>query len=261
MSAQGEGQSRFSTTRWSLVQAAAGDAASTSHRVALSALLNRYLPALRAHLRYRSHAPPDRVDDLLQSFVANRVLEKRLLSQADRARGKFRTFLLTSLNHFVSNELRHDRALRRGGRQHLVALDDPDRAPGVPAEEHSVADEFDHEWARTVVSEALARMRTACERDGRSDLWEVFSARVVEPANGGSEALPYDQLVRRFRIGSPAKASNLLMTAKRSFSRALREVVAEYAGDDPASIDEELRELRSILTNGRAGSSARPVMD
>ncbi|HWA50642.1 MAG TPA: hypothetical protein VG742_20405, partial [Dongiaceae bacterium] len=96
--------SPFLPTRWSLVERA-GHPSQPGGRVALNEILVLYHPPLLAHLIRRRGLPPDRAEDLLQAFIAKRILEKKLLKKADRNRGKFRTFLLTSLDRFVSNEL------------------------------------------------------------------------------------------------------------------------------------------------------------
>src|SRR5881394_3079150 len=110
-------QRRFPTTRWSLVARACGggggdggDGLAVDHEVrreALATILHRYLPALRAHLLAKSIAP-DRADDLLQAFVADKVIERNLLARADRARGRFRGFLAAALNNYCANQLRAD---------------------------------------------------------------------------------------------------------------------------------------------------------
>src|SRR4051794_36682601 len=99
-----EAAARFPTTRWSLVARAgeSGDAAEAARREALGVILGRYLPALRAHLLAR-RVPAGWVDDLLQGFIADKVIEYNLLGYADRGRGKFRTFLLTALDRFAAN--------------------------------------------------------------------------------------------------------------------------------------------------------------
>ena len=94
--AYGDQQERFPTTAWSLV-AEAGQEDAGAKRDALDRLLRRYLPALRAHLIYRRRFAPERADDLVQEFVADKIVEKDLIARADQQLGKFRTFLLTAL--------------------------------------------------------------------------------------------------------------------------------------------------------------------
>jgi hypothetical protein len=110
----------------------------------------------------------------------------------------------------------------------------------------AASDAFDVAWARGVIAESLRRMRCQCEMSGRSDLWGLFELRLADPILNGSEPVGYEQLVERFRLGSPAQASNLLITSKRMYARVLRAVVAEYAGN-AEEIESELQELKAIL--------------
>src|SRR6476469_6253609 len=109
MNAEGDDITPFPQTQWTLL-GRAGEATSDGQREALAALLLRYLPALRTHLLLERRLAPERADDLLQTFVSRKVLEQRLIRRVDRGRGTFRTFLLRSLNNFVNDELRHERA-------------------------------------------------------------------------------------------------------------------------------------------------------
>ena len=103
-------------------------------------------------------------------------------------------------------------------------------------------------WARQVIDLAAQAMREECVHSGRQDMWDVFDARVLAPALHGAPPVPYDQLVQRFGYRTPDQASNVLITAKRTFQRALREVVAQYADDD--QIDDEIRELKVLVSCG-----------
>src|SRR5438477_6642253 len=91
---------RFPSTQWSLV-GRAGRTSNEHRRDALGVLLHRYMPALRAHLVLAKRMSADHAEDLLQGFVADKIIEKNLLAQAEQARGRFRSFLLAALNHYV----------------------------------------------------------------------------------------------------------------------------------------------------------------
>jgi len=238
---------RFPTTRWSLLDLIRrGDAEAA--REALGELLTRYLPALQAHLtRGRGLAPHD-ADDLIQEFVAGKILERDLIAKANRQLGKFRTFLLTALDRFLIDRVRHAGAKKRSpGDADLVTIGDQDL--GL-ATDRTPSEVFDVTWGRSVLAEALDRMRRHCETSGRTDLWGVFQHRLVDPILQGAEPVEYGQLVERFGLSSPAHASNVLTTAKRMFARTLRSVVAEYCRDDQ-EVESEIEELKHIL----AGSS------
>ena len=111
----------FPSTHWSEVFSA-GQPAQEEGRKALENLLVRYQPALKAHLIGRFCLTEDQAMDLLQEFVLAKVLEKNLVGQADQARGRFRTFLLTSLDNFVVGQLRHQSAQKRSPGEAMLSL-------------------------------------------------------------------------------------------------------------------------------------------
>ncbi len=235
-------------TNWSLVRRA-GEESGEAKRLALGELLPRYLGAMRSHLMFRQRLSPVDAEDMVQAFVATKVLEADLISSADPGRGRFRTFLLTSLDRFAYNQIRDRKAKKRGGDKRVAFEDDfdlasPDREP---------QDAFDVEWARQVLGETLRRMEAACIADGREDLWGMFQARVVAPTLGEGKAVDYDVLVKRFGYKSPSQASNALISANRKFQRTLREVIGEYESDESA-IESEISDLRIILGGSRPNS-------
>ncbi|MBC8874645.1 MAG: sigma-70 family RNA polymerase sigma factor [Planctomycetes bacterium] len=238
----GDGPQRFPTTSWSLV-ALAGKEADQAAREALGQLLARYLPALRAHLVCSKRIAPDRADDVVQDFVAKKILERDLIARADRDLGKFRTFLLTALDRFLLNQIRDAGAKKRAAGEGSEALGE--RAEWVLSDS-GPSDAFDVEWARGVLAEAVGRMRDHCESSDRMEVWGIFELRILAPIVQGTEPADYRELVKRFGLRSPSQASNVLMTAKRMYERVLRSVVAEYARDE-REIDEEIGELRGIL--------------
>jgi len=240
------GGGRLPTTHWSLV-ARAGQDVAEARRQALGELLVRYLPALRAHLVYGKRLSPEDADDLLQDFIAAKILEKELIGRADAHLGKFRTFLLTALDRFLIDHLREITARKRSpGPGGLKAL--WDLADQLPADPHG--DAFELAWARNVIDQTVHLMRAECESSGRRDVWGVFECRLLGPILNQAEPVEYDALVGRFGLQSPSQASNLLVTAKRMFARLMRTVVGEYALDH-AEIESEIGHLAGILGGAR----------
>ena len=228
---------RFPSTHWSLVGGAGGPDG-TSRNAALAALLNRYLPPMKVYLMRKRRLSADEADDLLQGFVGEKVLDRDFVAAADEKRGRFRSFLLTSLDHFLIDQVR-----RRKAPAAPAAPDQPEpAAPQGP-------DPFDVEWARQVINEALRRTEDECRAGGRADVWAMFDRRVVGPTLLDRPAPSYEQLVEEIGFASPTQASNCLVTGKRMFARNLRDVVTEYAGED-ANVEAELRDLMSILSGG-----------
>lgn len=235
----------FPPTHWSLVDQA-GKGTGEGKRRALTTLLAQYLPAMRSHLLFRRGYAAGDVDDLLQGFLLSKVIERDLVSRADRTRGRFRTFLLTALDRFVSNQRRDARAAKRSGV--MVPLEhaiDSAHAPG-PAQ-----NVFEVEWARQVLRQAIETMERECVAAGRPDVWAIFEARTLGPILRQEEPVPYGALVERFGFASPAQASNVLVTANRMFARNLRTVVRRYELDE-MDVDQEINDLRAILGGARA---------
>ena len=220
---------------------------------ALCQFLNRYLPALRAHLVMEKRMPPDRADDLLQGFVADKIIEQNLLDHAQEGRGKFRSFLLVTLNNYLISQHRSESAAKRSP---TAGIADLGELAQQVAGGHDPAHSFNVAWAREVIAEALRRMQSECAQSKRGDLWTIFQGRVVRPAFEGEEPVGYEKLVSELGLAAPLEACRLLTTAKRMFSRNLRAVASEYAGND-GDTDAEIDDLRQIVAQPTP-SSSRP---
>jgi len=237
---------RFPTTHWSLVARAGVDDAQAK-RQALERLLTQYVPALRTHLEFNRRHPPADADDLVQQFVADKILQRDLIAHADHRRGRFRTFLLTSLDRFVLNQLRDRQAKRRAPNEgRLVDVyEHADAVVGQPAN-----DAFDVAWAQSLLDGALQLMQTQCRTTGRETVWEVFRLRLIDPLLHDAPPIDYPELVERFGLQSPSQAANLLVTGKRMFTRCLRDAVGQYACD-AEQIEAEIAELCQTLARCR----------
>jgi RNA polymerase sigma-70 factor (ECF subfamily) len=234
----------FPQTQWTLV-GLVGQTTSEGQREALGLLLDRYLPALRTYLLLDRRLPPDRAEDVLQGFIASKVLEQKIIKRSDRTRGKFRTFLLRALHNYLIDQSRYANAQERAPAEGLANVDDH---LNVTADDPPPSQAFDTAWAREVIAEAVKLMRHECEAGGRPDIWGIFEDRVLKPSMENATPMEYDELVKRLGLQSPQQASNVLMTAKRMFARALRSVVSEYA--EPEGIEDEVRELKGVLARG-----------
>jgi len=238
------GSRRFPTTQWTAVQVAG--VPGTLGGEALSRLLSRYLAPLRAYLVIHERLAPNRADDLLQGFIADKVLAGDLISSAARGKGRFRGYLLLALRRYVSNQARNENRRRRSP-GNVGSLQD---APEATDCEPGPADAFDIAWAKQVLAHAARGMHEECRDSGRDDLWTVFDARVLSPSLEGAKPVSYEQLVRELRLPSAEAASNLLITAKRMFARRLRGVVGEYIAEG-GEVEQEIADLREILSRAR----------
>jgi RNA polymerase sigma-70 factor (ECF subfamily) len=230
----------FPNTHWSLVRRA-GIAQGDARREALTVLLERYQPALRSYLEIVRGLPESDVDDVLQSFLADKLLEQRFLRHADEHRGRFRTFLLTSLNHYVTSWHRSNKV------RATVPLDGPiepgDESAPTPA---AIVEAT---WARTLVMNVLHVMEEECGKSGRQNVWAVFEGRLVKTLFDGCDPVPYQTLAAQLKLKSPTQAANLLVTGKRTYVRLLHGAVGEYE-DGEKNIEEEIADLLEILQRG-----------
>ena len=156
------GSLESTATQWSLIDAvAAGD------RAALGTFVERYLPAFRNYLVRALRGDRDDVDDLLQQFLQEKLLEQNLAAQVNRDVG-FRRFVYRSLKNFVIDHYRRE---QRRASDH-VSLDDEHHAH--LAVEDSDTDAFDLAWADHVLREALQRVRRECLAKDQERIWHIF---------------------------------------------------------------------------------------
>jgi DNA-directed RNA polymerase specialized sigma24 family protein len=165
------GRGKFATTHWSLVLAAARDEDRDGCR-AMESLCEQYWYPLYVFVRRRGYAPDD-AQDLTQAFFA-RLLEKGDVARASPARGRFRSFLLASLQNFLLNELDRVRALKRGGGVRISSIDMVDaeqRFVLEPATADTPDDHFNRRWALTLLDRGLHHTKLEYERGGNSALF------------------------------------------------------------------------------------------
>ncbi len=242
----------FPTTRWSLLEAVGNSGDPQARRVALEKIILRYNPALRGHIVRKNLARTDEIDDLLQSFIADRILATDLLSRADKSRGKFRHFIRRVLSDYAVEQRRFKAAYKRSP-GHIASL--ADAKISLPNGSETANREFDRDWGKQVVYEAITQMEHECARVERDDLWEIFEARMLKPLFDNAEPESYEQLARRLDTSSSAQASNLLVTCKRMFGRVIRDVVSEYLCSE-GDVEDEIRDLFAALASH--GQSPRP---
>lgn len=233
----------FPVTRWSLVLRAGAKSTAAGFQ-ALEQLVTRYHLALKAHLVYVKKLDPDRAEDLIQGFLADKFLESDLLTTAQRDKGRFRTYLLTALERYRVSVYRKETTHKRSPGAGMIV--DLEEIRDVVAAPHTRSSPYDIAWARELIHQALQKVRAELESSSRPSHWAIFEARVVAPILEGTPAADYNALVSRLGFATPVQASNALITAKRMFVRKLRETVADYV-DGEKEIDEELGELQAIL--------------
>ncbi|WP_246151477.1 RNA polymerase sigma factor [Rubripirellula reticaptiva] len=235
----------FETTQWSIV-VAAGDAAAVKHDDALAELCLRYWKPLYGFIRRRGKSV-DKAEDLIQAFFVH-LLDGPALQIADRTRGRFRTFLLTSLTNFLHNELDRDSAIKRGGSVRLLSLDIRNAEGELinqPMDAVSAEDEFQRQWAITIMDEALSRTGMFYAARGKKALFEALSPCL---SAAGAEQSYAETASDLGMTESAVKVAVHRM--RKEYRRQLREAVAstvELTGD----VHDELETLLSALRPSR----------
>lgn len=232
----------FTTTHWSVVLAA-GNNASAFANEALEHLCQCYWYPLYAYVRRRGYNPED-AQDLTQEFFA-RLLEKHSLADVDRAKGKFRSFLLASLNHFLANEWDRANAAKRGGGQPLISWDEEDaeiKYARESAPDHSPEQIFERQWALAVMERGLARLRSEFAASGKQRQFELLETFLATETSDGA----YDPVAARLDV--PVGTVGVMVYRMRQRYRDL--VRAELANTvaNPADLADEMRALLGALS-------------
>ncbi|ANM31610.1 hypothetical protein ABI59_21675 [Acidobacteria bacterium Mor1] len=238
----GEKPGNFPQTRWSLVLAA-GDAENPRTRLALSDLCEAYWEPLYAFLRRKGN-DPDRASDLVQGFFA-RFLAGNYLSRADAEKGKFRTYLLSSLTHHLINEKERERAQKRGGGEAPLSLDvegAEQRYLDEPAQHLTPERLYERTWVLGQLDRVVDRLKEEYASSGRGAVFDAIAVYLT-PAGGPS----YADTARDAGMNESAVKVAVHRLRKR-YREALREEIASTV-ETETEIDGEIAYLLSVLAD------------
>ena len=231
----------FETTRWSLVVAAGGDDSSAA-RAALAALCETYWYPLYAYVRRRG-ATADDARDLTQGFLTS-LLERRDFSNLRQDRGRFRGFLLASLQHFLANDAARRRTEKRGGSVTVLSLDLDDaegRYRFEPVEAVTPETLYERRWALTVIERVLGHLRQEWQAAARGAEFDALKACLLGQAPAGGYAAIASTL------GTTEGAVKVAVhRLRRKFQAELRKDIGETVSD-AADVDDEIRYLVRAL--------------
>lgn len=213
-------------------------------RAAHDTLISAYWKPVYKYLRMKWRATEVDAQDLTQEFFA-RALEKDFFESYEPAKGRFRTFLRTCLDGFVSNQRKAERRLKRGGGALPVALDFDDAEREI--DRHAVVDDaspeeyFHREWVRSLLGQTVDGLRQDYARQGKTLQFRIFERYDLKESEPDSTTT-YAQVAHEFGV-SPSDVTNYLAAARRSFRRALIERLKAVC----ASTDEVEQEIRDLL--------------
>jgi len=247
----GGGISKFQTTRWSeILHAKTNDQA--RQRMIIGKLMAIYWKPVYCYLRRKGHNN-ESAKDLTQGFFHEIVLGRKLIQQADKTKGRFRTFLLTALERYVVDVCRGEMRKRNRPMSGFVQLEFAEMA-NLPAAKPRITPEqaFCRGWAAYLLDQVLTEVKEEYCNTGRTAHWEVFRSKVLDPIFEQVETPSLAEISKRYGICSESKASNMIITVKRRFRTVLRRYLRKHVRSD-AEVDDEFRELREILSKDCAG--------
>ncbi len=237
-----EGRAAFTTTSWSMI-VLAGSGDSDAARNALARLCQIYWYPLYAFLRRKGYNEED-AQDLVQGFFAQ-LLERGSFSRADRDRGRFRSFLLGSLNYFLADQRDLARAQKRGGKSEIISFDAgtaEQRYSLEPVDTRTPEQLFDRRWALMILEAALNRLKEEYSRAGNEPLFLRISACLM----GERAAQSYAETGRELGM-SEAAVKMAAMRLRKRYQEILRERIQDTVCD-PSDVDSELRDLLSVVS-------------
>ena len=220
----------------------ARDGSGTEAHQALESLCRTYWQPLYAYIRHQG-SDPDESADLTQAFFA-KLLEEDFLDGVNPEKGRFRSFLLAALRHFLSHERDRDRALKRGGGSQTLSIDVESGESGYalrPSKDMSPADVFERRWAITVLDRALARLRLEAKESGD----ETQVEELKQYLTSAEPQAPYREAAAALGISEGAVAT-AVYRLRQQYGQRLRAEIAELVLD-PADIDDELRHMLAVV--------------
>ena len=242
---------RFAPTRWTRVLEARGE--STEARAALSELCSAYWQPVFSFIR-RDGRDEETARDLTQEFFA-RLLARRGLEFVERGHGRFRSYLLGAVKHFLADERVRAHAAKRGGGAIPLALEQPREDATtltlpVPDPSSPVADAFfDRQWAVTLVDRAVATLAAEETRASRGEQFIVLKPWLL----GDIESRSQGDVARQLGMNEGAVKVAIHRLRKR-FRETVKSEIAQTV-DEPAQVSEELRYLVEVLARSAPGSA------
>ncbi len=235
------GPREFETTHWSLVLAAKPDEVDQSAaRKALEELCRAYWYPIYAFVRFRGYSSDD-AQDLTQSFFT-RIIKTGGFTSVDPTRGRFRSYLLGAMKHFLANEWHRSRAQKRGGGVTIIELDalDPEARYALePVEACDPDAGFDREWALQSTARAMDKLRAEAEAKDRVELFEALKGSLIgDEGDRGKTASSFGMTAGALKVA--------VHRLRKRYRDHLRSIVAETVSDQ-SDLDDEMRHLVAAL--------------
>ena len=234
---------RFLSTRWSLIVRAGQEDPVGAHQ-ALGELCQNYWYPLYAFVRRQGQSPAD-AEDMTQSFLA-KLLEKNYLEDAQREKGKFRSFLLVALKRFIGHEYERQHAQKRGGHHQVVSMDQETAESwlGLEADRQLEPDVyFERQWAVALLERVMRKLGEEHLATGRAKLFESLRGSLVKEESSQS----YAELATQLKL-TEAAVKMAVSRLRARYREILRAEIAETV-TNPGEVEDEIRYLFTLFSS------------
>jgi DNA-directed RNA polymerase specialized sigma24 family protein len=241
----------FLTTHWSLIEDVKKHQDKDQSFIGI--LLKRYWKPVYCYLRGKGY-DNEQAKDLTQGFFHEVVLNRDLVMQADQCKGRFRTFLLYSLNQYLIDQIRRETAKKRIPKERIVSLDIAG-PPELPQTITNLSPEdcFNYAWKSALLDQTLSEVESAYAEQGMETHWYVFNERIVQPNLQGTKPLSIKNICAKYGIEDELKVSSMITTVKRRFRTALKKNLRNTVTSETL-INEELREIVDFFSKNMQDS-------
>jgi len=245
----GGAKEKFATTQWTVIgKIRSGDARKQD---LVGDLLNKYWKPVYCYLRRKGY-DNEQAKDLTQGFFQEVVLGRELIQQADRAKGRFRTFLLFALERYLKSIHRKKTAKKRIPESRMIKLAelDPTELP-EPVHGLNAAESFNYTWVSALLDKMLEEVEAECHTNSMTTHWKIFQARVLQPIMENTDPPSLTEVCDKFGVEDTTKASNMILAVKRRFQAVMKRHLRQSVSSD-GQVNEELRELMQFFAKKSA---------
>jgi len=241
---------KFQPTRWTQIVALSTQD-TEKHQKLLGELLSQYWKPIYCYIRRKGN-PSQTAEDLTQSFIEDVILGRELISQADKNKGRFRTFVLTSLERYLHDVHQKDNAVKRSPKGQRIPIDISEISDSL-LDQHGQSPEelFNYSLASEILTQVLSEIEMLYLNEDKEIYWHIFEEKVINPLLEGCESASNTEICSKYNIKDETTVSNMIVTVKRRFKTTMRNCLRELVLSD-SEVDEELDEIFRILSQGHA---------
>jgi len=229
----------FLTTHWSLIEDVKEH--QDKNQALIGTLLKRYWKPVYCYLRRKGYNN-EQAKDLTQGFFHEVVLNRDLVMQVDQCKGRFRTFLLYSLNQYLIDQTRRETAKKRIPKERIISLDIVGPELPLAITNLSPEDCFNYTWKSALLDQTISEVESAYVEQGMEIHWHVFNERIVQPNLNGTKPLSIKDICAKYGIEDEHRVSSMITTVKRRFRTLLRKNVRNTVISETL-ISDELMEI------------------